>query len=218
MRRLLSPDIKTHEQYQEFRLLLAKTMGGQGVIDINDDDTNETIMYGVIDTMSAMSVGEQPGISIKVLEEFIYIPVEPVNFNYNLMLDIHDKARKMFVEDGSYGVKFESQIKSIINRVDDEFYGKTMHETIIKRAAFYWYEIATHQAFHNGNKRTALLAMLSYLKLNNYKLITENLSDAKLYKYTVKIAEGNFSMDDIEKMIYNNTSIDIDKMNETEKE
>lgn len=217
MRRLLSPNIKTYEQYQDFRALLSKTLGGQGVIDINDNDTDETIMYAVIKELKAMTVGDEPGVGIEILEEFIYIPVEPVNFTYNLMLDIHDKARKMFVEDGTYGIKFESQIRSIINRVDDEFFGKTMHETIIKRAAFYWYEIATHQAFHNGNKRTALLAMLSYLKLNNYKLLTNNLSDSKLYNYTVQIAEGSLSIDAIEKMIYNNVSIDINKMNEKEK-
>lgn len=68
MRRLLSPNIKTYEQYQDFRALLSKTLGGQGVIDINDNDTDETIMYAVIKELKAMTVGDEPGVGIEILE------------------------------------------------------------------------------------------------------------------------------------------------------
>ncbi|WP_243148624.1 Fic family protein [Oenococcus sicerae] len=57
--------------------------------------------------------------------------------------------------------------------MNQEAFGVDFHPTIIDKAAFLWYSIATKQLFNNGNKRTAFLSTIMFLKFNflNFPII-----------------------------------------------
>ncbi len=47
-----------------------------------------------------------------------------------------------------------------------QFAGQYLHEGLAAMAAAYLFHIAQNHAFHDGNKRTAALAALVFLKVN----------------------------------------------------
>lgn len=132
---------------------------------------------------------------------------EPVNPDLDVLMELNEKARHLFEEDGYYGVKFGGQLESIINRSLWPPFGYDYPTTIIERAAFYWCEIATKQAFNNGNKRTAILMAMNYLNANGYEFNSDHLSDKELYKLTIKIANKELDKQDVYNLIFNNVSI-----------
>lgn len=85
---------------------------------------------------------------------------------------------------------------------------------MLQRAAFYWSEIATHQAFHNGNKRTAFLAMLLYLDMNGYTFNLDRISEQSLYEYTVKIANKECTSSDVYNLLFANVTVRIEEIKE----
>lgn len=116
----------------------------------------------------------------------------------------------MFGEDGIYGVKFEGQLKFILNAAMYPPVGVDYPMTILERAAFYWIQIARKQAYHNGNKSTALLVMLTYLDANGYELNEYSL-EKKTAKYTyettVDIANNKLNEEDVYKLLFEHSKM-----------
>jgi len=57
-------------------------------------------------------------------------------------------------------------------------------------AAAYLHAIINNHAFHNGNKRTALVSTLVFLDLNGYVLVAE---ENELFDYLLKVADHKIS-------------------------
>ena len=199
---LLRPKIGD-EQLKEFESILLKQWAPMGFA--KTWKPNEAYWKADVDFETQQINLEGPYVAVDVL---------PRNFSYEGVMQIHDVARKMFDLEagGTYGVKFQGQIESIISRSESEFYGVTPHPTVLDRAAFYWHEIATHQAFHNGNKRTSFLTALSYLTLNRYRLVGDDLDDAKFYDFTVEISNGKVNQEEIKLFLLKHVEIDIERM------
>lgn len=66
-----------------------------------------------------------------------------------------------------------------------EIFGQEQYPGIFMKAAAYMEGLATHQYFHDGNKRTAYMCGAAFLELNGYQL---HLSDDELYEMMLKIA------------------------------
>ncbi len=70
---------------------------------------------------------------------------------------------------------------------------------VVKVAAYYLYHFAyTAHAFTDGNKRTALEAMISYLILNGYFIKT---NDEELVGLALMTAKGEKSLGEVEQWI-----------------
>lgn len=136
----------------------------------------------------------------------------PINFDYEILVELNKIARYMFEENGVYGVKFGGQLEYIVNASLYPPMGVEYPMTILERAAFYWVRIATKQAYHNGNKRTALLAALTYLEWNGYELDKVSLEHEigkTLYEITIDIANGKFNETDIYNLLLEHSVIKL---------
>lgn len=196
------------EQNDEVKEIIFRTFNFSSFIDITDG--NDIIAWG----SGEITVSEKNGIHYEINNSFVPVFVETWNFSWDELLVVHDYARKWGDESGTYGVKFPEQLESIIARENQEFFGIVTNPTVLKRASFYWFEIATHQAFHNGNKRTAFLAMLLYLNMNGYNFDLQSVSETELYDYTVKIAEKKINQDEIYRLLFNNVHVRIKTVKE----
>ena len=67
----------------------------------------------------------------------------------------------------------------------------------------------------NGNKRTALLTALTFLRLNGYNLDFKDSSE--LYNISMDLANKIMSEDDLEQYLLQKTQIDFEQMEEITK-
>lgn len=90
-------------------------------------------------------------------------------------------------EDGQYqrGIKSVSLFESALYCPQQTFDKKELYPDILLKAAAYLRSFACNHAFHNGNKRTALMCMIMFLKLNGYEVIASHEKLMRLVKVVV---------------------------------
>lgn len=69
---------------------------------------------------------------------------------------------------GSHGLKEEGYLESAIGRLETGYY-----ENLTEEAAAFWESLAGNHAFHDGNKRTALMSVRVFLGLNDKEITAE---------------------------------------------
>lgn len=86
---------------------------------------------------------------------------------------------------GAQGLRDENALESALSRPENKaLYGEpTVHEL----AAAYVFGIARNHAFVDGNKRTAIVAAVTFLLLNGQELTAD---DGTLYEFTMGVAAG----------------------------
>lgn len=84
------------------------------------------------------------------------------------------------------GVKDQGLVKAISERPNQILYGKfAPFDDIFTKAASLMEGIIRMHPFYDGNKRTALLAVIAYLELNGYTMVVP----LSAVRFTVKIAK-----------------------------
>ncbi len=116
---------------------------------------------------------------------------EPVWIREDVVYAIHQRMLAEF--GGTNGVRDKGLLLSAILKPRNQFNYTSPKPTIPALAAAYAYGIARNHAFVDGNKRTALVACLMFLRLNGYQL---NVTEAEKYQVFTKLAAG--SIDDNE--------------------
>ncbi|CAK1229927.1 Prophage maintenance system killer protein (Doc) [Fructobacillus cardui] len=186
------------KQLEEFKYLLARSglLDGTGRIDIK---TEKRKGYRIL---KIYSEGKVYRILVKV-----------INTNYfdiEYMVRLNERAEKMFKEDSHYGLKDRNGLDQLLALMKQYTFGREYHPTIIDKAAYIWYSIATKQLFHNGNKRTALLAGFTFLERNLIELHFD--SSQELYDLSVEIAEGKVSEKQLRQYIKENSTLNFEVM------
>lgn len=151
-----------------------------------------------------------------VIGKWVVMSIKKSKFTMDDLKELNRQAEKIFREEWFYGIKDYDGIDQLLAKVDNEYFGFKPYPTTIKKAKAFWYSIATKQMFHNGNKRTALLAALLYLKLNGYIFIEKN--EDKLYDVSLKLAKKEMSEEELENYILENSRIDFAEMNRISRE
>ena len=90
------------------------------------------------------------------------------------------------------GIKSEHLLESAVGRQTTGFNGKLKYDTPIMNAAALTYGVCCNHPFHNGNKRTSLVAMLCHLDKNNFTF-NEDVSHQRLYDFMLKVAAHGFA-------------------------
>jgi death-on-curing protein len=90
-------------------------------------------------------------------EDCIHLSVETVR-------EIHAVALKRF--GGSEGTRDENLLASAVLTPQSSFGGKSPYADIIEVAAAYLYYLCGNHPFIDGNKRTAMMAAIVFLRLN----------------------------------------------------
>ena len=103
---------------------------------------------------------------------------------------------------GSPGIRDEGLLESALAQAEQSFGGEYVHSTIFEMAAAYGFHICKNHPFFDGNKRTALVAMYTFLHVNGWKIV----ADKKVFYATVMaLASGNLEKAELTKFLEENS-------------
>lgn len=84
----------------------------------------------------------------------------------NELIELNKKAVKI-VGGINFGVQSEASLETIIKQPQQIVFGKELYPNIWLKAAFILQKTTKKHVFTDGNKRTAILASLYFLQLND---------------------------------------------------
>ncbi|MCA9443084.1 MAG: type II toxin-antitoxin system death-on-curing family toxin [Candidatus Omnitrophica bacterium] len=87
---------------------------------------------------------------------------------------------------GSDGIRSDSLLESATYQAQSGFGGEFLHPTLYDMAAAYAFHLAENQPFVDGNKRTALLSAMTFLRINGIRI--DQPTD-ELYQAMIRVAE-----------------------------
>lgn len=95
---------------------------------------------------------------------------------------------------GSSGVRDMGMLKSATGRPFATFLGEDLYFDIFMKCGALVQSIVKNHPFVDGNKRTAFVSAVVFLKLNNYLL---EVGQKEIVKFMLKVANENLSVDEI---------------------
>lgn len=103
---------------------------------------------------------------------------------------------------GKQGLRDEGLLESALAQPQASFGGEYVHSSIFEMAAAYGFLICKNHPFFDGNKRTALVAMYTFLFVNGYRLQANKKS---LYAVIMDLANGKIKKEELAKFLEENT-------------
>lgn len=203
---LYIPNFSNERQQEEFKEIFARSLNLDKV-----DKKDWKININTYESVYSVELLYDA----KVIGLWIVFDIPFQKMDLELFKDLNEKAEKMFREEWFYGIKDADALKALLARVDNGFFGIEPYPTTISKAKVFWYTIATKQMFNNGNKRTALLTALTFLRLNGYNLDFKDSSE--LYNISMDLANKIMSEDDLEQYLRQKTQVDFEQMEEITK-
>lgn len=147
----------------------------------------------------------------ELMGHFAVHKIEPHLLSMQTFKIINQQAETLFKEETIYGIKDKEGIDRINHSLLSGFGDFENYATVTSKAAALWYKIATNQFFLNGNKRTALLSAIYFLRTNFYKFNSTNGNE--MYELSVNAASGLMkNYKPIEKYILENVTLDYQNM------
>lgn len=96
------------------------------------------------------------------------------------------------------GIKDTNLFNSALYEPKQTYDKKELYPTILSKAACYLRSFSRNHPFHDGNKRTALLSMITFLEKNGYEVIADN---EKMFKLVETVVKGKLSISSIERRL-----------------
>jgi death-on-curing protein len=118
------------------------------------------------------------------------------------ILELHENSINDF--GGSHGIRDMGLLEAALARPYQTFSGNDLYPTTLEKAAALGESLIKNHPFVDGNKRTGLLAMVSFL-INHQHSLTASPTD--LYDFIIKISTGAFSFNEIVIWLKANTLI-----------
>ena len=119
---------------------------------------------------------------------------EPVWITYEESLQIQREQIDLY--GGSHGLRDEGMLQSALGRPQNLYHYSDPKPALIALAASYAYGIAKNHPFVDGNKRTAFLVCVSFLRLNDieFKANGKNVEKAMNDLAMDHISEQDFAV------------------------
>lgn len=111
--------------------------------------------------------------------------MDPLFLTLDEVLALHHEQVRQF--GGSAGLRDLSLLESALGSVTATFGGAFLHETIFEMASAYLYGICRNHPFVDGNKRAAVAAALTFLRMNGLRI---RASEDDFYDLVIGVAEG----------------------------
>lgn len=115
-----------------------------------------------------------------------------VSENIQLLLDdillFHEELERVFAMEK--GIHDQGLLESAVHAPFQTFGGEDLYPEPIDKSARLCFGLAKDHPFRDGNKRTAVHAMLVYLEINSIKL---NYNDQDLENAIISVADGSMS-------------------------
>jgi death-on-curing protein len=96
------------------------------------------------------------------------------------VIALHDAALAEF--GGRSGIRSPQQLAAAVAQPQQSAFGEDAYATVQEKAAAYGYFIAEAQAFVDGNKRAAALAMETFLQINGFELLQDDDEIAPMFE------------------------------------
>ncbi len=125
------------------------------------------------------------------MERVTYLTLEQV-------LVIHEDQIERY--GGISGLRDLTLLESAVFRPQSTFSGKDLYESHFDKAAALMHSLIKNHPFIDGNKRTATVATLVYLSLNNKILVMNN---TELVRTVVRIETENWTIKKIANWLIN---------------
>ncbi|MEX0597106.1 MAG: type II toxin-antitoxin system death-on-curing family toxin [Candidatus Paceibacterota bacterium] len=103
---------------------------------------------------------------------------------------------------GKQGIRDEGLLESALAQPKASFSGEYVHSNIFEMAAAYGFHICKNHPFFDGNKRTALVAIYTFLYVNGYRLQADKKS---LYAVMIDLANGLLEKEELADFLEGNT-------------
>ena len=113
---------------------------------------------------------------------------EPIWINLRVVKAFHD--RQINEHGGLVGLRDEGLLLSAWLRPENAYHYSDPKPDVAQLAAAYGFGLAKNHPFNDANKRTALIAMRLFLKLNGYDLVA---SPEDKYKMIIRVAASEIS-------------------------
>ena len=113
-----------------------------------------------------------------------------VHLGIDTIREIHAEAIRQF--GGANGVRDENLLASAVLTPQSSLGGKSPYADIVEVAAAYLFYICKNHPFLDGNKRTAMMACIVFLRLNGIEPKPDNQQWEKLM---LDVAGGNIDRD-----------------------
>lgn len=115
----------------------------------------------------------------------------PLSFLTNdELLDIHAALARDFADSDDPiappGIKSPHLLASTVTRPQTSFGNELKYPTVEMAAAALMHSVVLNHCFHNGNKRTALVAMLAFLDRN---ALIATCTEEDLFRFTIRVAQ-----------------------------
>lgn len=119
-----------------------------------------------------------------------------VSENIQLLLDdillFHEELERVFAMEK--GIHDQGLLESAVHAPFQTFGGEDLYPVPIDKSARLCFGLAKDHPFRDGNKRTAVHAMLVYLAINSIKL---NYNDQDLENAIISVADGSMSSEQL---------------------
>ncbi|QWU16458.1 death on curing protein [Paenibacillus sophorae] len=92
------------------------------------------------------------------------------------------------------GIKDHALLDSAVHKPEQSLFGEDAYPSLFEKAAALLESLVKNHSFHNGNKRTAYLAVKSFLMVNGYHLKMVRLFAVE---FIVDIAKDGYSFEQI---------------------
>ena len=105
-------------------------------------------------------------------------PEDCFHLSIETVVEIHAEAIKRF--GGLGGVRDENLLASAVLAPQSTFGGKSPYHDVAEIAAAYLFYICNNQAFVDGNKRTAMMSAIVFLRINGIEPLPDSAEWEKL--------------------------------------
>lgn len=95
---------------------------------------------------------------------------------------------------GSHGLRDFKLLDSATARPKSTFAGRSLYPNIFSKAAALCHSLIKNHPFIDGNKRTGLLAAMTFLELNNYQILAKQ---KEIVRFVLKIDQENIGIEEI---------------------
>lgn len=109
-----------------------------------------------------------------------------------IIMTIHDDQIRLY--GGAYGVRDAAGLDAAVHMPQAQFDGQYLHSSIYHMAAAYGFHLCQNHPFLDGNKRTAGMAMFTFLQLNELEPIA---TEPDYYVTMMSVATGNMSKEQL---------------------
>jgi death-on-curing protein len=124
---------------------------------------------------------------------------KPIWINLRVVKAFHD--RQINEHGGLPGLRDEGLLLSALSRPENAYHYSEQKLDVAALAAAYGFGLAKNHPFNDANKRTALIAMRLFLKLNGYDLAA---SAENKYKTIISVAASDISEDELAQWVREN--------------